>query len=155
MQKLFKKILTLIFSPFIYLIKLSTGGLKPMEHNPTPKYVDPKLKRFVDDFITMAEKFDVPIDLSRFTISVGETGHPDNVFAVSIGRQVIFRPQTLNNPVDNIRWIMFHELGHGVLGLPHRSDKEAIMNNGGVVTNPIITEWDMENNDDRLVELFN
>ncbi len=120
-------------------------------------YVDSRLLPYLNEFIKEAGDRNVPIDLTGLRMRVGDTSNP-NYYAEALihnsdkprNIEVAFRPDTLTMDTKFLRWLVFHELGHAILALQHRSDQEAIMNTGGVVTNPYLELTDQT----RIDELF-
>ena len=105
---------------------------KPMKNKPEPKFVDQKLKSYLDDFLLSASERNIPIDLSKVTIKIGKPSI-EGARAESVGNDITFDESEFDTFSDSHkRYLMFHEIGHNIFGYDHSTDPQSIMAGGGI-----------------------
>ena len=92
--------------------------------------VDPQLQSFVDNFVEDMNERGIFRDISGLSVSFAELD--DGIAGICIPSQgtVIISP-IFRDSTNNLEELIYHELGHCVLGMEHRDD--SIMQDRGFI----------------------
>lgn len=132
------------------------GGCLRTESHPIDNlnlpYISPELRPFVDEFILDMDSNHIPITRISNLDSIiivpddmlicGDTWESvDEAIGCSSGFRVQIKREREDFPETNtyLRFMVYHELGHAILNLPHDNSCLQIMNSS---IDPYITEYD-------------
>lgn len=91
--------------------------------------VHPRLQPHLDSFLLELDKRNIKADTANITIVFSQL--PSNTGGLCfVGDKKIYISGVHYNDFDNIQYAVYHELGHCVLGMEHRSN--SIMQTSGV-----------------------